>query len=1155
MQPHIVKVGFRGPRGVGIPEGQPGQVVGFGPGGAPVAVNLPDGTLPQGAPGQLVGYDTEGNPVAVDAPVGGGPAYDDEALLAQLAEQQARIEQLEQAIAEIVAGGGGPALSAPQFTTLPSLLGSTALGGTVTISLGSASGVPAPTITGTLTLPGASPVTVTDGQQITIAQPDLGGSLSLTAVATNSEGSDTETVSLAVPAIEPAQFSPGDWSVTTGLEPSQVVLNIGTLPFDGGSAITALEYSTGGAWIALTGTGTGPRTLTMAEAGAEYPFQIRAVNAVDPGTASGVKNATSGAIATIAPAFGSGGTVTVDGDDIVFTAPPLTAGTPTPTVTLAATRNGTPITVTAGRYAGGAVPGDADRVYAATWTAANGVPPNATRQANLTVTPTAPTIASVEYFARDGATFPWYQASTPNAVYDATGNKTWIVYERWDGLERRAALRIYDHASDEWSQTYDLFRCPIPDDDHGVPVLCFDSQGNAHVFGGGHNSAILWWSTSTPRDPSTFVRRGLIGGESSDGYGYPHPVVSGTTIFLFMRDNNGTGMPLVLRKITGVNNGTGTVGGEFTVAQLANTRCYIGWLIRNGNQVIIPVYGSNIADTERRNVWMLVYDLTTGAVSNLAGDSTVAQSSLPVTLGSTHVAVDQIAAGKFGGFGFAERDAAGRLHLIYQQGDTAAGTRTLYHTIYSGGTWSAPVLVGTLGNVYNGSGAKFLSDGTLMLLYSQGPATERDGPMYRRDWTEAGGWSAETLVMPVTGFKLGVPNPVLNGLDDFAMVFSEIVISASGGASLNDTSQGKILKTYAYGTSGLVTAQGVEPSIANAQVNGTPVVGRVLSADADVRGEPQPALAYQWRRAGAAISGATARTYTAVSGDIGASITCSITATSANGSATVIATGQTIQADLTGIGVAQIFAPVLLLHLDATQAGDIALSGSDVSGWTDRSGKGFNLTPAAASTLPNYSATGWDGTRPAVTFDGALGGDMMQADGPLHSYLTVYAVAERIAGLNDNAGSGGLRPMMSLQTAPFDATSHQSQKIMLAVIRPGAETAQTQHTGLAPSGTQATVSGFTVGTKTIIRDRIRPEYGRLVGLRLNSGSEVLSVGMNTGAGESLGNKFFLGGDPTNTGRRAAFKLAEMAIIYGNPTAEQDADIMNRLSDKWGIALP
>ena len=67
------------------------------------------------------------------------------------------------------------------------------------------------------------------------------------------------------------------------------------LPSNGGSAITALQYTIdgGATWTALSGTGTGARTLTMAASGTAYTFALRAVNAVGAGTASATKSATS----------------------------------------------------------------------------------------------------------------------------------------------------------------------------------------------------------------------------------------------------------------------------------------------------------------------------------------------------------------------------------------------------------------------------------------------------------------------------------------------------------------------------------------------------------------------------------------------------------------------------------------------------------------------------------------------------------------------------------------------------------------------------------------------------------------------------------------------------------------------------------------------
>ena len=69
---------------------------------------------------------------------------------------------------------------------------------------------------------------------------------------------------------------------------------------------------------------------------------------------------------------------------------------------------------------------------------------------------------------------------------------------------------------------------------------------------------------------------------------------------------------------------------------------------------------------------------------------------------------------------------------------------------------------------------------------------------------------------------------------------------------------------------------------------------------------------------------------------------------------------------------------------------------------------------------------------------------------------------------------------------------------------------------------------------------------------MGNAAEVLGSDSNAGTFETMGNNFFLGGDSQNVGRRAAFKLAELVILYGNPTAQQDADIRAVLSAKWGL---
>jgi hypothetical protein len=97
-----------------------------------------------------------------------------------------------------------------------------------------------------------------------------------------------------VAATAPAAFTVGQWTADATLVPGQISFNLDPLPSNGGSAITALEYRVGtGAAIAFVGTGTGVRVVTAGlTAGTPVDLQVRAVNAVNPGAWSDVKNRT-----------------------------------------------------------------------------------------------------------------------------------------------------------------------------------------------------------------------------------------------------------------------------------------------------------------------------------------------------------------------------------------------------------------------------------------------------------------------------------------------------------------------------------------------------------------------------------------------------------------------------------------------------------------------------------------------------------------------------------------------------------------------------------------------------------------------------------------------------------------------------------------------
>lgn len=88
-------------------------------------------------------------------------------------------------------------------------------------------------------------------------------------------------------------------------------------------------------------------------------------------------------------------------------------------------------------------------------------------------------------------------------------------------------------------------------------------------------------------------------------------------------------------------------------------------------------------------------------------------------------------------------------------------------------------------------------------------------------------------------------------------------------------------------------AAGAAPPTSNTApaITGTTNVGDTLTCSQGSWGGSPTSYAYQWKRGGAAISGATANTHVIVSADQSTTLTCSVTATNADGSTTVTSAG------------------------------------------------------------------------------------------------------------------------------------------------------------------------------------------------------------------------------------------------------------------------
>lgn len=84
--------------------------------------------------------------------------------------------------------------------------------------------------------------------------------------------------------------------------------------------------------------------------------------------------------------------------------------------------------------------------------------------------------------------------------------------------------------------------------------------------------------------------------------------------------------------------------------------------------------------------------------------------------------------------------------------------------------------------------------------------------------------------------------------------------------------------------SNIATPTPTAPTINSVTISGTGRIGDEHTASVSVSGYPSPAFAWQWRRNGAAISGATGQTYSPVAADDGTNLTVTVTATNSEGS-------------------------------------------------------------------------------------------------------------------------------------------------------------------------------------------------------------------------------------------------------------------------------
>jgi len=252
-------------------------------------------------------------------------------------------------------------------------------------------------------------------------------------------------------------------------------------------------------------------------------------------------------------------------------------------------------------------------------------------------------------------------------------------------------------------------------------------------------------------------------------------------------------------------------------------------------------------------------------------------------------------------------------------------------------------------------------------------------------------------------------------------------------------------------------------------VNGTAKLGATLTADASGVTGNTGTLAYQWKRSGAAIAGATGSSYTLTAADIGAAITVTVTSSVETGSVTSAATAAVEKADGPAAPVVTPVAPSVAGGSDGAITGTTnemeyaaaadfsdaaAISGSSVTGLTAGT---YYVRFAETATVKASAAAA------VVIPDGAAPTYSIAVDksaiypfvGAVEGYAALAPASVTVTNTG-TAATGGL----TVALTGADAGSFTLSKTALADIAPGGTDSFTvvPVTGLAVGGYTATVT-------------------------------------------------------------------------------------------------
>jgi hypothetical protein len=373
--------------------------------------------------------------------------------------------------------------------------------------------------------------------------------------------------------------------------------------------------------------------------------------------------------------------------------------------------------------------------------------------------------------------------------------------------------------------------------------------------------------------------------------------------------------------------------------------------------------------------------------------------------------------------------------------------------------------------------------------------------------------------------------------------------------------------------------------------------------------------AYQWKRGGVNISGATANTYTLVTADIGAMITATVTATNAAGSASATAAGVgpvtagsstalqaqagsfafagqsatltppvgggalSIQAQPGSFAVSGESMQIVISYVMQVGAGSFAMAGQSA---TLTTGSGAAFTPASLANL--YA---WYKSDAGVTYTGTIGVDAhatswADQSGVSNVALTKVGAAsigygdppDVLNGKNVLSGGGGayFTATMALgnTTGPggasqlsvwavFKAVGTFNGRLMAYASSGGSDTAAD---GVIPafypgSGTPTGVNAYSNAVKSV-NNTLTPGYHRIMSI-FNGTDNTIYIDDTAGTTVGSTNVFTATGTvaifttaPTVGGNDVAGNIAELVIVKGALSAGDMTNLKNYCLTRWGV---